>query len=242
MPPDTVDLTSRTEPSQLPELMDQPCSPADMRACLRDLARVNTWFLGYRPTLKWLDSLHLEHLRRPIRILDVGCGYGDTLRKIEAWAHRQSLPVELIGLDLNPDTIAIAAAASPGSHIRWVAGDVFALTLEEPVDLVISALFTHHLDDRNVIRFLRLMEQATSLGWFVNDLSRARTPYHLFGWFARFARLHRFVRHDGPVSFARAFTPADWQALSRSAGLAASEYELQAFAPARLCVSRRKRR
>ena len=41
----------------LTELMDEPCSREVMRACLRDLAKLNRWFLGYRPLLSWLDSL-----------------------------------------------------------------------------------------------------------------------------------------------------------------------------------------
>ena len=57
MPPDVLDFSRRAELSELPELMDEPCSREVMRLCLRDLARVNRWFFAYRPTLKWLDSL-----------------------------------------------------------------------------------------------------------------------------------------------------------------------------------------
>jgi hypothetical protein len=46
--------------------------------------------MSYRPLIDWLNAL-LPLLRRtmePIRILDVGFGYGDTLRRIERWAKK----------------------------------------------------------------------------------------------------------------------------------------------------------
>jgi len=242
MPHKAPDLRRR---AQLTELMDEPCSRGELRACLRDLARVNEWFFGYRPLLAWLDAIvsgrRAEPLRIPLRILDVGCGYGDSLRSIEQWAHARGAAVELTGLDINPDTVAIAAEATPHtSRIRWVAADVFAYEQERPIDLIVSSLFTHHLADADVVRFLEWMERRAQLGWFVNDLSRAAVPYRLFAIFSKLAGLHRFVQHDGPVSIARSFVPEDWRALCAAAGLSERDFDLQAFTPARLCVARRK--
>jgi SAM-dependent methyltransferase len=127
--------------SQLDELMEAPCSREQMRACLRDLAWTNRWTLAYRPQMHWLDSLvdKLSALSEPIRILDVACGYGDGLRRIEQWAHKRGIAVELIGLELNPDATVIAAEATPASsRIRWVTADVFAYEPQHPVHLVIS--------------------------------------------------------------------------------------------------------
>ena len=220
--------------------MDGPASREELRACLRDLERVNRWLLGYRPTLDWLDSMNLKPHAGPIRILDVGCGYGDTLRRIERWAHRRGIDVELTGLDLNPQSTALAAEAAEGAAIEWVTGDVFDYMPREPLDLVVSSLFTHHLADAEVVRFLSWMEAHAAMGWFVNDLSRAPIPYHLFGWFARVMRLHPFVRHDGPVSIARAFQQQDWKRMCAAAGLADDEYRIVPWTPGRLCVSRCK--
>jgi hypothetical protein len=142
---------------------------------------------------------------------------------------------------LNPDTIAIAAEASgPESRIRWIAGDLFDHPVDAPVHVVISSLMAHHLTDAEIVRFLRWMEGQASIGWFINDLSRAPIPYYLFGWFARLMGLHPFVQHDGPVSFARAFQPQDWIGLCTAAGLAGDEYRIFSFKPARLCVGRNK--
>ena len=91
MPHKTIDFSRRADVTKLTELMDEPCSRDEMRACLVDLARVNRWFWGYRPTLDWLQSMRLERVARPIRIADVGCGYGDTLRRVERWAQEKGI-------------------------------------------------------------------------------------------------------------------------------------------------------
>jgi SAM-dependent methyltransferase len=231
--------------SKLSELMDEPCSRDELRACLRDLARVNRWTMAYRPVLHWLDAFtdaspsHAE----PLHILDVACGYGDGLRRIEQWARVRGVAVQLTGLDLNPDSTAIAAEASPAaSKIQWVNADIFAYAPQRPVHLVVSSLFTHHLAEEDIVRFLQWMEQHAHIGWLINDLSRAAIPYHLFRVFSKLARLHPFVQHDGPVSIARSFVTEDWRKICAAAGLEDRDVLIQSFVPARLCVVRQKPR
>jgi SAM-dependent methyltransferase len=227
--------------AQLTELMDEPCSREELRACLRDLGRLNRWFLGYRPILNWLGTVAPASSAQPLRILDVACGYGDSLRRIELWAHMRGVAVELTGLDLNPDAIAIAAEITPStSAIRWVASDVFRWQPDKPVHLIVSSLFTHHLTEADVVRFVQWMEVQAELGWFINDLSRAAIPYHLLRIFSKIAGLHRFVQHDGPVSIARSFIPEDWRRMCTAAGLHSDDVSIQPVWPARLCVSRSK--
>jgi SAM-dependent methyltransferase len=239
MQPDTLDFSTR---AQLAELMDGPCSREELRACLRDLAKVNRWLLAYRPLLGWLDSLGLRDAKVPTRILDVGCGYGDSLRRIERWAKARGVSVELTGIDLNLDAVAIASEASKaGSGIKWVKADVFGYAPPEPVDLVVSSLFTHHLAEADVVRFLAWMEQHATIGWLINDLSRNAVPYHLFRMFSKLMGLHLFVQHDGPVSIARAFVPEEWRRMCSAAGLAEDEVSIRGYTPGRLCVMRRKR-
>ena len=229
--------------SQLDELIDAPCSRNEMRACLRDLAWTNRWTMAYRPQMHWLDTLadELSALADPICILDVACGYGDGLRKIEQWARKRGIAVELTGLELNADATVIAAeATSASSRIRWVTADVFTYVPPHSVHLVISSLFTHHLSEDNIVRLLQWMERHAGLGWFIHDLSRAAIPYYSFQIFSKLARLHPFVQHDGPISIARSFVMEDWQRMCTAAGLKDQDVIIESFAPARLCVSRRK--
>lgn len=233
-----LDFSRRAE---LTEIMDEPCEREYLRPYLESLARVNRWLMAMRSTLAWLDSLHLQGNGEPVRILDVGCGYGDGLRRIKRWARERGIRVELTGLDLNPDATAIAAEVRGAeTGIEWVTGDVFAYVPERRVDIVLSALFTHHLSNDDVTRFVRWMENNSSIGWFINDLSRAVTPYYSFKCFAWFMRMHPGVQYDGPISIERAFVAKEWRVLCEAAGLSAEDVTIAGWKPARLCVSRKK--
>lgn len=232
-----MDFNSR---ANLSEWMDEPCSYEDFRECLHDLAQVNRMTLAYRPTLQWLRKVVPTH-EGPVHIVDVGCGGGDMLRRIEQWAERSGFAVRLTGIDLNPHAARAAREATPAaSIIEWVTGDAFSYTPAVPIDLVISSLFTHHLPDAGIVRFVQWMEHVATRGWFVNDLHRERLPYIGFQLLAKVMRWHRFVQHDGPISIRRGFRHADWIAYIEHAGGPFESIELKTFRPARLCVGRVK--
>ncbi len=210
-------------------------SEADFAACLADLATVNTVTLARLPTLGFVARVARRAPGRTLRVLDVGCGEGDMLRRLHRWSRRTGHALSLVGIDLNPAGIAAARAATPaGVLIEYRVADAFAPDLGA-FDLVISSLFTHHLPDEKVVEFIRAMERTAALGWFVNDLHRDRLAYHGFQALSALAGWHRFVRHDGPVSVARSFRRADWTALLARAGVSAT---VRWHLPYRFCVTR----
>jgi SAM-dependent methyltransferase len=213
-----------------------------LRACLIDLAKANRWTLAHRPTLAFLSGLHRRGLwpkDRPLRLLDVGSGYGDLIRAIDRWADRRGLAIDLTGLDLSPwSQRAAAEATPPGRPIAWATGDAFDDT--RPADVIASSLFTHHLADAAIVRFLRHMEAQAKIGWFVNDLHRHPLPYGGFALLSKAMGWHPFVQHDGPISVARAFTAADWRASIAEAQLSLQDVRVAWRFPFRLCVSRVK--
>jgi SAM-dependent methyltransferase len=233
---DGVDLSKRAAPSELPEWMDEPCSYADFRKCLVDLGQVNRLTLAYRPTLDFLDRLVARsRSQRPLHIVDVGSGGGDMLRHVEVWAKRREVPVRLTGIDLNAYAARAATElAGDAQGIEWITGDAFSYSGE--VDVVLSSLFTHHLEEAEIVRFLAWSEAIAKRGWFVNDLCREAVPYKSFGVLAKVFGWHRFVQHDGPVSFRRSFREEDWRRLLEGAGIDSANARLQRWTPARLCV------
>jgi len=238
--PAVLDFSRRAD---LIELMDQPCSYAELRACLHDIAHVNRLTFANRPTLSWLESLVETHPTSsgPLRVMDVGCGYGDTLRLIDRWAAKRRIPVVLTGIDLNPDAIRAAREATPRSQrIEWLVGDALTDDTVEDIDVVLCSLLTHHLTDPQIVHFLRWMEQTARRGWFINDLHRKPVPYHLFRLWARFTNWHPFVMHDGPVSIRRSFVAEDWRSLCAAAEVALEGVSIKEYRPARLCVGRVK--
>jgi trans-aconitate methyltransferase len=226
--------------AHLIELMDEPCTYAEFRGCLRDLVKVNQAVFSYRPTLRWLQQFRSTS-DAPLHIVDVGSGAGDMLRRIERWARRNKISVRLTGIDLNPFAAQVAREfTAPHSSIEWLSCDAFTYEPAAKIDLVISSLFTHHLPDQQIVRFLQWMEQVSARGWFINDLRRARTPYYAFKLLAAAMRWHPFVQHDGPVSIQRSFTPGDWRRYISEAGLDANAVHVFDAWPARLCVARVK--
>ena len=235
-----IDFKRRASPRELPELMDGDCSYEDFRGCLHSLEQVNRWLLGYRPTLAWLKRLP-HGLRDPVQIVDVGSGGGDLLRQIAGWARRKGIAVQLTGIDLNPYAARAAAESTPKDlGIAWMTGDALMYRPEKPVDIVVSSLTAHHLEDEEVIALLRWMETTTQVGWFINDLHRSERSYRMFERMADVVGWHPFVRHDGPVSFRRAFREEDWVRLLAAAEVPREAVTVEHWRPGRLCVGRWK--
>ena len=96
--------------------MDGPCSYEELRDCLRHLAWVNRLTRAHRPVMLWMERVATGAERcahdRPLKIVDVGCGYGDMLRRIERWAGRRGVAVELVGVDVNANAVRAAREAT----------------------------------------------------------------------------------------------------------------------------------
>jgi SAM-dependent methyltransferase len=229
----------------LTELMDSDETDfATFRDCLVDLAKVNRLTLAYRPTMRFFADLARSGRLprdRAVSVVDVGSGFGDMLRKIDRWAPRRELQLDLTGVDLNPWSARTAAEfTAPDRPIGYVTTNIFDFAPSQPIDIVISSLFTHHLDDASLVRFIAWMEANSTIGWFVNDLRRHPFPYYAFGIATRALRFHHFVQHDGPISIARAFDARDWRDTLAAAGLAPGAAEIRPQFPFRLCVARVK--
>ena len=218
--------------AQAEELMDaDDLAPDTYAAVVGDLAQVNAVTFAARPTLSFLARAAQGRTR--LRILDVGFGDGDMLRRIARWAAKRRFPVELVGVDLNPRSEGAARAHTPPDlPIRWVTGD-YADLAGERWDCVVSSLVAHHMSHDQLVAFLRWMDAHAAAGWLVNDLHRHRFAHAGYPLLATLARWHPIVRHDGRLSIARSYRPAEWPPILAEAGVAARVF--RAF-PFRLCV------
>ena len=219
------------------ERMDAPdLDPAIYAEVLTDLAQVNELVLSGRPTLGFLHRATKD--MRHFRLLDVGFGHGDMLRRIARWARKAGIEAELVGIDLNPLSAAIAEAATPADcRIDYRAGDYQSLA-GQGFDFVVSSFVAHHMTRPQIIDFLRFMEVEARVGWMVNDLLRHRFAYLSFPVLATLMRWHPIVRDDGQLSIARSYRPAEWQPLLREAGIDSDAAKVVRRFPFKLCVER----
>lgn len=208
--------------------------PQTYSAILADLAQVNPITFAARPTLAFLERI-VEPGQR-LKLLDVGFGHGDMLRRIAGWGARRGVDCELVGIDLNPRSEAIARAATPRAMpITYRTGD-FAELAGQGWDAVVSSLVAHHMSRDQLLTFLHFMERESARGWLVNDLHRHRLAYFGYPLLAWMMGWHRIVREDGTLSIARSFRPGEWDELLAAAGVAGAE--VRRWFPFRLCVSR----
>jgi SAM-dependent methyltransferase len=206
-------------------------NPVELESVLRDLASFNQTFLGHYPLLRWLSrAIQAAPKGASLTLIDVGCGYGDLLRTIRHWSRRRDIELTLVGVDLNPETVRIAqAATSDEDRIDFQVMNIFDLGTTMSVDFIISSLMAHHLLDREITEFLRLMERTARRGWAICDLQRHWFLYHFIGLAARLARLHPMVVRDGQTSVTRSLTRPEWKKLIAEAGISPADATIQWF-------------
>lgn len=220
---------------QAEELMDDPALPVETYTrVLHDLAKVNRATWAYRPTLAFIRRAVGGRPR--FSVLDVGFGDGDMLRRIAKLAQARGQDARLVGVDLNRNGVAAARDSTSSSlSIEYRHGDYADLAGEE-WDCVISSLVAHHMTREQLVAFLHFMEREARAGWFVNDLHRHGFAYHGYPVLATLMGWHPIVRHDGRMSIARSYRPAEWPLLLGAAGVCDAKV-FRAF-PFRLCVER----
>ena len=193
-----------------------------LRRNLDELETINTWLGGYAPVLDALARLRPYFpAGRPLRLADLGSGGGDTLRHVARWARRRRLPIALIGIDANPFMLDYAAAkATAYPEISFQQHDIFSAEFQQqPYDVLTASLFCHHFPDEQLVALLQQWQRQARVAVVINDLHRHPLAYHSIRWLTRLLRGSYLVRHDAPLSVARAFTRRDWQRLLAAAGI-----------------------
>jgi 2-polyprenyl-3-methyl-5-hydroxy-6-metoxy-1,4-benzoquinol methylase len=187
---------------------------------LRQIETVNRLTLGYRPVLLWLDRKLASTDRRPLTILDVGCGRGDLLRRIWSLAGKKKVTVRLTGVDIDSWSAPAARQATPEyMDIHYRTGNVFDMDIE--ADFIVCSHVTHHMKNDEIVAFIRWLEAHARRGWFISDLHRHPISFILAKMFLFLTPVNSMIHNDGPVSVARAFTAEDWREILKQAGVPA---------------------
>lgn len=199
------------ERTLLPEIMDDFDLEGEILSdALVDLEWVNRWLGGNQISIQgiqsWLDA-YGQQFTRPIRIADIGCGGGDTLRAIARVADKKGWDVELTGIDANAFTVEYAQKASVDCpEISFIQADVLHESCRlQDYDVLLCGLFLHHLTNDELDHLLSRAKIAGVAGMVVNDLQRNPLAYYGFQAISLIQRPSDMAKQDGLVSIMRGF-------------------------------------
>lgn len=150
---------------------------------------------------------------KPIKIVDLGCGGGDTLKAIETWAKDQNLPLQLFGIDANAFTLQYAQKNTRSdSNIQYLQQNIFSSNCSfKDYDIVICSLFLHHFTEEELLVFFQKCKTSNVKALLINDLQRHWLPYYLFKLLTWALRANPMTKADGGLSIRKGFTRKELQ-------------------------------
>ncbi len=174
-------------------------------------------------------------------VLDVGAGSGEMLRAIAEFAGRTGSEPMLAGIELNERSArAILEDSSDFSGISSVRGNALSLPFaDNAFDYAICSLFTHHLNDDDIVKIIGEMDRITCRGLYIIDLHRHPLAYAAYKIFCVVFRISPLVRQDGSLSILRAFRPNELKVLAERSGW--SGYRVERHFPFRLVLRKQSR-
>lgn len=200
-----------------PELLDLGPSHYTQREyedCLRQLGRIGKMLGGDRAALSIFSTLPA-----PSSILDVGCGGGQfAITLAKRYPHAQ-----LTGIDISPQAIAFAQNCLKEAQVTNAAFHVLPtpeLTYpENSFDSVTATLVCHHLNDEQLIHFLKMAYKTAKNCVVLNDLHRHWIAYAGYFVISRLLFNNRLITHDGLISIKRSFKKREWISFLQAADI-----------------------
>jgi 2-polyprenyl-3-methyl-5-hydroxy-6-metoxy-1,4-benzoquinol methylase len=202
-----------------------------LRKNLDELELINKYLGGNNVVIEALEKLRAKKIINPektVRIADLGCGGGDTLRAIADWAKRQKLSIELIGIDANQFMLDYASEKASEKQIEMTFRkvDIFSEDFEkEEYDITICSLFCHHFTNEELLKLFGQIKKQTKSVFIINDLHRHWFAYYSIKYLTKILNGSYLVQNDAPLSVLRAFTRTEIERLLLQADI--KSYQLR---------------
>jgi 2-polyprenyl-3-methyl-5-hydroxy-6-metoxy-1,4-benzoquinol methylase len=199
------------------ELLDQEEIPAeDLYRNLKELDFINHWLGGYNISFAALKKVLQKN--KSYTLVDVGCGGGDTLKRISDWNKKAGFDLRLYGVDIKPVCIAYATENLKKHAVELICDDyrnVFNHLKE--ADIIHACLFCHHLSELQLVDLVRFALNRKAI-LVINDLERNPLAYYSIKLLTRFFSKSYLVKNDAPLSVLRGFKKKEWFAILQKAG------------------------
>ncbi len=204
------------------ELMDDPALDYTSHIeALRGLERLNLFSTSAALLWSQIKPLAKQSLAKPLRILDIATGGGDIPVSLYTTAELDHVKLEIVGADISPSSIKYSSeyAQQKKATVEFIQLDALKDELPGGFDVVMTSLFTHHLDPPEVIALLKKMANSATQLVLVNDLVRSEISFALVWLGTRLLSRSPIVQYDGPVSVQGSFTSKELQSMGLKAGL-----------------------
>lgn len=223
------------------ELMDDPQLSGERHdAALRGLSRINRISGSAQVVWRPIVQLAKQQGLQKLRVLDVATGSGDIPLALWNKARHSNLDLEIRGVDISPRAVENSQrrADSAGASVSFAVHDALGDELPADYDVVTASLFTHHLENEDVVNLLGKMKRAAGIMVLVNDLVRSRLNLLMVQIASRLVTRSEVVHVDGPLSVRAAFTIDEFRTLADQAGL--DEAKISKRWPCRFLLEWRK--
>lgn len=205
---------TRSEKKELLDEEDIP--PKDLFQNLRELDFINHWLGGYNISFSALKKIIKPDQK--CKLVDIGCGGGDTLKRISTWNKKRNFQLDLNGIDIKPVCIEYATGNVEDVNVTFICDDyrnVFQYL--EKADIIHACLFCHHLSEEQLIELVRFALQHQSI-LVINDLERNPIAHYSIKILTQLFSKSYLVKNDAPLSVLRGFKKKEWLDILRKSG------------------------
>jgi SAM-dependent methyltransferase len=214
--------------SNEPEIMDDLTSGGKViDQTLKELEIINKLLGGNHVTIGAIDQLIDRSQKKIWKIVDIGCGSGDILKRIAKWARKRNIKVELIGIDANPNIVDYAANnCKDFPEITIIVDNIFSASFKKiQCDIITATLFLHHFKDEELVALFTQFREQASTGLAINDLHRHWFAFRSIKLLTSLLSKSEMVRNDAAVSVERGFRSEEVRTLLRFARI--TDYSLK---------------
>ncbi len=217
-----------------PELMDDPgLDPREHRLALEGLERINRTSRAaetvWRPVREFAAK---QADGRPVSILDVASGAGDTVIRLKQISEQEKIPVKISGCDKSETAVRSAREAAAGRvDAEFFRHDIFEEALPAPFDVITCSLFLHHLPHEHALNWMRHLNASSARFVIINDLDRTVPGFLAASIIPKILTRSRIVHFDAVQSVRNAFRAEEFRELARAAGW--KNFEIEKVRPFR---------
>lgn len=204
------------------EIMDDfSCEGEVVDQTLKELHHINFYLGGDQISINGLKFLINKDPKQEYKIVDLGCGGGDTLKIFDKWAKKNNFHFDLVGVDANEYIINYAQKnCIKNSNISFLSGNVLSDNFKnKKFDIAHASLFLHHFQDEEIVNLFKQLLDQVEIGIVINDLHRHWISYFFTKYFIATWSKSAMVKYDSILSVERSFIRKELEAYLKMADI-----------------------